>query len=110
MEKARRRRDSNTACACGGGDLAVFCAACRAAQGAAAGGADPRQGRATAGAGAATAYALLSVGVDHLVVTDRDLDRAQAVAAKYASWFPDQVISVRVRTNYGQVASRWIGW
>lgn len=48
----------------------------------------------TGGAGAATAYALLSVGVDHLVVTDRDLDRAQAVAAKYASWFPDQVISV----------------
>jgi hypothetical protein len=23
---------------------------------------------------------------------------------------PDQVISVRVRTNYGQVTSRWIGW
>jgi hypothetical protein len=23
---------------------------------------------------------------------------------------PDQVITVRVRTNYTQVASRWIGW
>jgi hypothetical protein len=23
---------------------------------------------------------------------------------------PDQVITVRVRTNYGRTAKRWIGW
>jgi neural Wiskott-Aldrich syndrome protein len=34
-------------------------------------------------------------------VTPRDAGRRR---------LQDQVISVRVRTNYGQVASRWIGW
>jgi shikimate dehydrogenase len=46
------------------------------------------------GAGAATAYALLSVGVTHLLLADQDADRAGQVAAKYRGWFPGQSISV----------------
>lgn len=48
----------------------------------------------TGGAGAATAYALLMLGVEHLVLHDRDLHRTAAVAEKYGAWFPDQVVSV----------------
>ena len=46
------------------------------------------------GAGAATAYALLDVGVKHLLLSDQDVDRAEAVAQKYRPWFPGQSISV----------------
>jgi shikimate dehydrogenase len=46
------------------------------------------------GAGAATAYALLDIGVTHLMLSDQDGDRAQAVADNYRPWFPDQSISV----------------
>jgi shikimate dehydrogenase len=48
----------------------------------------------TGGAGAATAYALLSVGVNHLVLSDLDPQRAAVVAEKYRMWFPDQSVSV----------------
>lgn len=46
------------------------------------------------GAGAATAYALLSLGVERLVLSDQDAQRAEVVAAKYRQWFPDRSISV----------------
>jgi shikimate dehydrogenase len=46
------------------------------------------------GAGAATAYALLNLGVQHLVLSDQDLGRAELVAEKYRQWFPDQPITV----------------
>jgi shikimate dehydrogenase len=46
------------------------------------------------GAGVATAYALLSLGVDHLVLSDQDARRAEGVAGKYRAWFPGQSISV----------------
>ena len=46
------------------------------------------------GAGAATAYALLSAGVKHLVLIDQDPGRAQVVAHKYGAWFPGQSVSV----------------
>jgi len=46
------------------------------------------------GAGAATSYALLDSGVAQLVLTDQDVQRAEAVAAKYRTWFPGQTISV----------------
>lgn len=42
-----------------------------------------------------------------LVISARTVS-ADGLAAETA--LPDQVISVRVRTNYTQVASRWIGW
>jgi len=42
-----------------------------------------------------------------LVVSARTVS-ADGLAAETA--LPDQVITVRVRTNYSQVASRWIGW
>jgi shikimate dehydrogenase len=48
----------------------------------------------TGGAGAATAYALLSVGVKQLVLSDLDPQRAAVVAEKYRAWFPDQSVSV----------------
>jgi shikimate dehydrogenase len=48
----------------------------------------------TGGAGAATAYALLSVGVRRLVLGDLDPRRAGLVAEKYRQWFPDRSISV----------------
>lgn len=46
------------------------------------------------GAGAATAYALLSVGAQRLLLSDRDVERAERVARKYRAWFPDQHLSV----------------
>ena len=46
------------------------------------------------GAGAATAYALLSLGVQRLTLSDQDMERAEAVADKYRGWFPDRAISV----------------
>jgi shikimate dehydrogenase len=46
------------------------------------------------GAGAATAYALLSAGVKHLVLIDQDPRRAQVVAHKYGAWFPGGSVSV----------------
>jgi shikimate dehydrogenase len=48
----------------------------------------------TGGAGAATAYALLSLGVKHLVLADQNPKRAEVVAEKYRQWFPDQMVSV----------------
>ncbi len=48
----------------------------------------------TGGAGAATAYALLSVGVTELFLSDLDPQRAEAVADNYRSWFPGQSIAV----------------
>lgn len=42
-----------------------------------------------------------------LIISARTMS-ADGLVAETA--LPDQVISVRVRTNYGQVASRWIGW
>ena len=46
------------------------------------------------GAGAATAYALLSLGVQRLTLSDQDAERAELVAQKYRGWFPDRSISV----------------
>src|SRR5690606_8202654 len=45
------------------------------------------------GAGAATAYALLSLGVSELTIVDRDLDRAQSLAARYRDAFSDARIT-----------------
>ncbi len=42
-----------------------------------------------------------------LIISARTMS-ADGMVAETA--LPDQVITVRVRTNYGQVASRWIGW
>lgn len=42
-----------------------------------------------------------------LIISARTVS-TDGLAAETA--LPDQVITVRVRTNYGQVASRWIGW
>jgi len=42
-----------------------------------------------------------------LVISARTVS-ADGLAAETA--LPDQVISVRVRTNYAKTASRWIGW
>jgi len=42
-----------------------------------------------------------------LIISARTVS-ADGLAAETA--LPDQVITVRVRTNYGQAASRWIGW
>lgn len=41
------------------------------------------------GAGAATAYALLSLGLKKLLVFDREAERAEALAASMAALFPD---------------------
>ncbi len=46
------------------------------------------------GAGAATAYALLSAGAKHLVLIDQDPHRAQVVAHKFGAWFPGGSVSV----------------
>jgi len=42
-----------------------------------------------------------------LIISARTVS-ADGLAAETA--LPDQVITVRVRTNYGQVATRWVGW
>lgn len=48
----------------------------------------------TGGAGSATAYALLRLGVAHLQLIDLDLQRARLLAARYRSMFPSQRIEV----------------
>ncbi|KJL38668.1 Quinate/shikimate dehydrogenase [Microbacterium terrae] len=44
------------------------------------------------GAGAATAYALLSHGTAHLVLTDADVDRAEELTERMRPHFPGQVV------------------
>lgn len=46
------------------------------------------------GAGAATAYALLSLGLERLLVFDREGDRAEALARTMAALFPRAAIAV----------------
>lgn len=46
------------------------------------------------GAGSATSYALLRLGVHHLVLSDQDSERAETVASKYREWFPAQTTTV----------------
>ncbi|GAA5030976.1 shikimate dehydrogenase [Microbacterium fluvii] len=48
------------------------------------------------GAGAATAYALLSSGAEHLVLSDADADRAGALAERLQALFPAQRVSAVV--------------
>lgn len=51
------------------------------------------------GAGAATAYALLTLGVRHLMLSDHDITRAVDLAHTYQTWFPYQRITVVPATS-----------
>ena len=57
----------------------------------------------TGGAGAATAYAVLSDGAQDLVLSDQDPRRAEVVAEKYRQWFAGR--SIRVAEGDGLVAA-----
>ena len=48
------------------------------------------------GAGAATVYALLSLGTQRIAVHDLDLDRATALASRFGDAFPDRTVTVAV--------------
>lgn len=55
------------------------------------------------GAGAATAYALLTMSTQQLYISDSDLSRATALAQKYQKWFPDQSVTAVSQAALGSV-------
>lgn len=55
------------------------------------------------GAGAATVYALLTMGVDHVVIHDVEPSRARALADRYRPLFPQQQVSA----TDGEVGDLW---
>ena len=59
------------------------------------------------GAGVATAYAILSLGLRSLIVFDRETDRAEALAASMSALFPD--VDVQAGTDLGSAMKRTAG-
>ena len=55
------------------------------------------------GAGSAVAYALLTAGVQDLVLVDTDPARCAARAAELAGFFPDQLVSARTTAELPQL-------
>ena len=61
------------------------------------------------GAGAATAYALLSRGTAHLDLSDVDIARAEALADRMRSRFPDQTVAAVDRQDISEAIARATG-
>ncbi len=59
------------------------------------------------GAGVATAYAILSLGLSSLIVFDREMDRAEALAASMSALFPD--VDVQAGTDLASAMKRTAG-